>query len=169
MLLHISSLPAGNFGENAYKFVDFLAAIGASIWQTLPLNMPHDDGSPYQCLSAHAGRLAFISLDGLVSQGLLAKDDFLPTDDGVQPNRHALFNKSYINYKLQKNQSLQKQFVTFCRQNAAWLNDFALFLVLRKKFNKTAWNIWPKAYKNKQPAQMAKVKLRYATDRKSNV
>ena len=162
--MHISSLPAGNFGENAYKFVDFLAAIGASIWQTLPLNMPHDDGSPYQCLSAHAGRLAFISLDGLVSQGLLAKDDFLPTDDGVQPNRHALFNKSYINYKLQKNQSLQKQFVTFCRQNAAWLNDFALFLVLRKKFNKTAWNIWPKAYKNKQPAQMAKVKLRYATE-----
>ena len=62
VLLHISSLPAGDFGADATQFVDFLAEIGATVWQTLPLNMPHDDGSPYQCLSAHAGNPAFISL-----------------------------------------------------------------------------------------------------------
>jgi 4-alpha-glucanotransferase len=44
VLLHVSSLPEGDFGEGAQKFIDFLADIGASIWQTLPLNMPHDDG-----------------------------------------------------------------------------------------------------------------------------
>ena len=174
VLLHISSLPAGdystgnpntsnsitgNFGTAAYQFVDFLANIGASIWQTLPLNMPHDDGSPYQCLSAHAGRLAFISLENLLVQGLLNKSDLAQVAD-----RHELFNKAYSNYKLQKNLNLQKQFVTFCRQNASWLNDFALFLVLRKKFNKTGWHTWPKAYKNKQPALMAQVKSRHATE-----
>jgi 4-alpha-glucanotransferase len=160
VLLHISSLPAGDFGLSAYQFVDFLADIGASIWQTLPLNMPHDDGSPYQCLSAHAGRLVFISLEKLVTQGLLNKDDLRLNT----ANRHELFDKAYTNYKLQKNLSLQKQYVTFCRQNVAWLNDFSLFLVLRKKFNKTGWHTWPKPYKNKQPALMAKVKLRYATE-----
>ncbi len=160
VLLHISSLPAGDFGADAYQFVDFLADIGASIWQTLPLNMPHEDGSPYQCLSAHAGRLGFISLENLVPQGLLDKADCF----GVKANRHALFDKAYRNYKQQKNVHLQKQFATFCRQNSAWLNDFALFLVLRKKFNKTGWHTWPKAYKNKQPALMAQVKLRHARD-----
>jgi 4-alpha-glucanotransferase len=164
VLLHISSLPAGDFGADAYRFVDFLANIGASIWQTLPLNMPHDDGSPYQCLSAHAGRLAFISLESLVAQNLLNKNDLLPDTFSSQSDRHALFDKAYSNYKLQKTQILQKQFVTFCRQNAAWLNDFALFLVLRKKFHKTGWHTWPKAYKNKQPALMSKVKRRYATE-----
>ena len=164
VLLHISSLPAGdsstgNFGADAFKFIDFLASIGASIWQTLPLNMPHDDGSPYQCLSAHAGRLEFISLENLVIQGLLNTEDLAHAD-----NRQALFNKAYSNYKQIKNQNLQKQFVTFCRQNVNWLNDFALFLVLRKKFNKTGWHTWPKAYKNKQPALMAQVKLRHATE-----
>ncbi len=164
VLLHVSSLPAGNFGVDAYKFIDFLAEIGASIWQTLPLNMPHDDGSPYQCLSAHAGRLAFICLESLVTQGLLNKDDLLPNNNGLAANRHGLFNKAYTNYKQQKNKFLQKQYITFCRQNAAWLNDFALFLVLRKKFNKTGWHTWPKAYKNKQPALMAKVQSRKATE-----
>ena len=185
VLLHISSLPAGSFGTgdfgvSAYQFVDFLSEIGASIWQTLPLNMPHDDGSPYQCLSAHAGRLEFISLESLVAQNLLNKNDLLPDTDSLQSQglspqnipaeagyscvkakRYELFNKVYINYKQQKNVNLQKQFRSFCRQNSNWLNDFALFLVLRKKFNKTGWHTWPKAYKNKQPALMAKVKLRY--------
>ena len=161
VLLHISSLPVGSFGTgdfgaNANRFIDFLAEIGASIWQTLPLNMPHDDGSPYQCLSAHAGRVEFISLQNLVVQGLLNKDDLAQAD-----NKHALFNKAYSNYKQQQNLNLQKQFVIFCRQNSAWLNDFALFLVLRKKFNKSGWHTWPKAYKNKQPALMAKVKSRH--------
>ena len=167
VLLHISSLPTGSFGTgdfgvSAYRFVDFLAEIGASIWQTLPLNMPHDDGSPYQCLSAHAGRLEFISLESLVAQNLLNKNDLLPDTDSPQANKYDLFNKAYINYKQQKNGSLQKQFRLFCRQNSNWLNDFALFLVLRKKFNKSGWYAWPKAYKNKQPALMARVKLRYS-------
>ncbi len=166
-MLHISSLPdgdfgTGNFGKHAYHFVDFLADIGASIWQTLPLNMPHDDGSPYQCLSAHAGRLEFISLEILVDQHLLNHNDLLLDSGSSSPNREALFNKAYINYKLQKNVNLQKQFTTFCRQNSHWLNDFALFLVLRNKFNKSGWHNWPKAYKNKQPALMAQVKLRYS-------
>ena len=59
VLLHISSLPSayytGDLGAEAYQFVDFLQEIGASVWQTLPINMPHADNSPYQCLSAHAG------------------------------------------------------------------------------------------------------------------
>jgi 4-alpha-glucanotransferase len=158
VLLHISSLPAGDFGADAYQFVDFLAKIGASIWQTLPLNMPHDDGSPYQCLSAHAGNPMFIGLENLVTEKLLNNEDL--TD--LQTNRNTLFSKAYIRYKQRKNKKIQKEFISFCHENIAWLGDFTLFLALREKFQHVRWNRWPNAYKNKQPAVMKKVKRRYA-------
>lgn len=155
VLLHVSSLPAGDFGADAQKFVDFLADIGAHVWQTLPLNMPHDDGSPYQCLSAHAGNPKFISLEQLAEQKLIKKD-------ALQGNIHAALGDAYIHYKQHKNLKLQQEFVHFCHENVAWLGDFALFLVLRDKFKHASWNTWPTAYKNKQAAVMARVKKRYA-------
>ena len=164
VLLHISSLPANNFGNDATQFIDFLAKIGATIWQTLPLNMPHDDGSPYQCLSAHAGNPRFISLENLINENLLNQADLNSNDIGVQADRDMLFKKAYWQYKQQHNQSLQREFTQFCRQQVTWLGDFALFLVLRKKFKHSSWNTWPKAYKNKQPALMAKVKLSNTVD-----
>ena len=162
VLLHISSLPAGDFGADATQFIDFLAEIGASVWQTLPLNMPHDDGSPYQCLSAHAGNPAFISLQRLVDQNLLQHDDLIFNKSALQANRHAMLAKAYFNYKHCQNAALQLEFVGFCRQNVAWLGDFALFLVLREKFKHASWSAWPTPYKNKQAAVIAKVKLRFA-------
>ena len=162
VLLHISSLPAGDFGADATQFVDFLAEIGATVWQTLPLNMPHDDGSPYQCLSAHAGNPAFISLQRLVEQNLLQHDDLIFNTDALQANRHAMLAKAYFNYKHCQNAALQLEFVGFCRKNVAWLGDFATFLVLREKFKHASWSTWPIAYKNKQAAVIAKVKQRFA-------
>ena len=176
VLLHISSLPSslpasdfgtGDFGADAIRFVDFLAEIGATVWQTLPLNMPHDDGSPYQCLSAYAGNPAFISLQRLVEQNLLSNDDLIVNTAALQAtslqiNRHAILAKAYFNYKHSQHTALQHEFVGFCRENVAWLGDFAVFLVLREKFKHASWSAWPIAYKNKQPAVMAKVKQRYA-------
>ena len=122
--------------------------------------MPHDDGSPYQCLSAHAGNPAFISLENLVAENLLKDSDLT----ALQANREALLGMAYVHYKQHHNPSLQHEFVNFCHENVAWLGDFAVFLVLRNKFKHTSWNTWPKAYKNKQPAMMVSVKKRYATE-----
>jgi len=52
--LHPTSLPGGRLGPEAYAFVDWLAAAGASWWQVLPLNPPDDHGSPYASTSAFA-------------------------------------------------------------------------------------------------------------------
>lgn len=132
VLLHISSLPSGNFGQDAYRFVDFLHEVGAKVWQTLPLNMTHADGSPYQCLSAHAGNPMFICQQQLAAENLLNLND--------------------------ENRS---KFKNFCRKNASWLNDFALFLVLRKQFNCTSWNTWPKPYKLRDSKVLALLKKQY--------
>ena len=162
VLLHISSLPAGNFGTDAYKFVDFLADICANIWQTLPLNMPHDDGSPYQCLSAHAGNPAFIDYGALVALGLLKSEDLANKDTGLQTNRHELAGIAYQNYQLHENQQLQQEFTQFCRKNISWLGDFSCFLLLRNKYQHASWNAWPTPFKNKQPAAIRQFKERNA-------
>jgi 4-alpha-glucanotransferase len=55
VLLHPTSLPGGRFGDDAYRFVDWLAGAGQSWWQVLPLGPPDEYGSPYRSRSAFAG------------------------------------------------------------------------------------------------------------------
>ena len=54
VLLHPTSLPSGRLGEDAYRFVDWLAAAGQRWWSILPLGPPDEHGSPYAARSAFA-------------------------------------------------------------------------------------------------------------------
>ena len=54
ILLHVTSLPGGRLGREAYRFVDWLAAAGQTWWQVLPLGQPDTDGSPYMASSGFA-------------------------------------------------------------------------------------------------------------------
>jgi 4-alpha-glucanotransferase len=54
VLLHVTSLPDGRLGADAFRFVDWLAAAGQSWWQVLPLGPPDRYGSPYKARSAFA-------------------------------------------------------------------------------------------------------------------
>jgi len=150
VLLHISSLPSayytGDLGAEAYKFVDFLHEIGASVWQTLPINMPHADNSPYQCLSAHAGNPDFISLEALQAQGLLTQDDL----SGLITDKTQLLTKAFLAFSEQATTKDCQDFMSFCDKRADWLHDFALFLALRTKFNQSSWNTWPEHYKKRR-------------------
>jgi 4-alpha-glucanotransferase len=55
VLLHITSLPGGTLGRDAYRFVDWLADAGQSWWQVLPIAPPDRYRSPYKAASAFAG------------------------------------------------------------------------------------------------------------------
>ena len=74
ILLHPTSLPGslgnGDLGEEAYRFVDFIADSGFTLWQMLPLGTPHEDLSPYQCQSVHAANPLLISLENLIEKEL---------------------------------------------------------------------------------------------------
>jgi 4-alpha-glucanotransferase len=52
--LHITSLPSGRLGRDAFRFIDWLAGAGQSWWQLLPLGPPDRRGSPYKSRSAFA-------------------------------------------------------------------------------------------------------------------
>src|SRR5262249_11179790 len=79
ILMHPTCLPGpygvGDFGPEAYRFVDFLASAGQKLWQVLPLNPTGYADSPFQALSASAGNPLLISLDGLVEAGALNRSE----------------------------------------------------------------------------------------------
>src|SRR5438309_8029932 len=74
-LLHVTSLPSpggiGDLGEEAYRFIDFLAASHQRLWQVLPTSPAATGNSPYSATSAFAGNPLFISVERLAAHGWL--------------------------------------------------------------------------------------------------
>jgi 4-alpha-glucanotransferase len=60
VLLHVSSLPGGRLGREAYRFVDWLVDAGQSWWALLPVGPPDWAGSPYASSSAFAAHAGFL-------------------------------------------------------------------------------------------------------------
>ncbi|MDB5272270.1 MAG: malQ [Chitinophagaceae bacterium] len=160
VILHISSLYTpygiGDFGPAAYAFADFLQQTGIYFWQTLPLNYT-DAGrgySPYSCLSAFAGNPLFISPDQLVKEKLLKPEDLHPgyfekhfvEFDKVFPYKTELLEKAFLTFQQQD----QKPFESFCTQQAYWLDDFSLFVALKKHFNDCWWLEWPAPLRDRE-------------------
>jgi 4-alpha-glucanotransferase len=54
ILLHPTSLPSGHLDGDVWRWLDQLAELGISVWQMLPLGLPLNGLSPYQCVSAFA-------------------------------------------------------------------------------------------------------------------
>lgn len=155
VLLHITSLPGrgecGDLGREAYNFINFLHDAGVSVWQTLPLGMPHGDGSPYQCLSAHAGNPALISIDWLVEKGWLSSQERYPECGSPSDfGKSCLIAKAHSVFKSQAGEADLDDFRQFCRDKASWLDDFALFIALRNVFAQKSWNHWPEALKQRE-------------------
>lgn len=168
VLLHITSLPGtgerGELGQEAYNFVNFLHDSGVSVWQTLPLGMPHGDGSPYQCLSAHAGNPALIDINGLIKLGWLPLSEQCQKCE-VTPlfNKSCLVAKAFKGFLEHANQKDKDDFSDFCQKKAYWLDDFALFIALRIVFNQQCWNQWPEPFKERDMSALNEARRRLAT------
>lgn len=154
VLLHVSSLPSpygiGSLGREAYAFADFLHDAGQSYWQILPVNPTSYGDSPYQSPSAFAGNPYFIDLDALRAQGLLTQEE---TDGARFPQgrvdygamfatRLPLLRKAFARFDTQN-----ADYLSFCRQNEAWLSPYALFSALKDAFGLRPHWEWDEAYR----------------------
>ena len=72
VLLHPTCLPGGTLGDAAFRWIDWLAAVGFKVWQVLPLGPVGLGDSPYACPASAMGDPALIDLSSLVADGLLA-------------------------------------------------------------------------------------------------
>lgn len=155
ILLHISSLPSpygiGSLGREAYAFVDQLVRARQSYWQVLPLGPTGYGDSPYQTFSAFAGNPYFIDLDTLVGEGLLDRSALEAIDWG-SPARQVDYGRIYFNRfsvlksafaRAAQNAEQMRALDAFARQNADWLDDYALFMSLKDENGGVAWGEWP--------------------------
>lgn len=170
ILLHITSLPGagqqGDLGQDAYDFVNFLCTAGITVWQTLPLGATHADGSPYQCLSAHAGNPELINMDWFSIVGWLPLSE--KCDDchrkATKFYKNCLVAKAFYGFLDHASHEDKADFAQFCHNKAFWLDDFALFMALRNEQNQQCWNQWPEPLKQRDADAIKAASLRLKSE-----
>ena len=163
ILLHISSLPSafgiGDLGPEAEKFAEFLNQSGQRYWQILPINPTGEEQaySPYSAVSAMAGNTMLISPEKMAADDLVSAHDlkkFYVINHGKVNYKEAtlvrevLFEKGFRTFLT--NPQTHPPFREFCRREAWWLDDFALYSVLKDQHDNKPWYEWPTAYKQRQ-------------------
>ena len=152
ILMPITSLPSpygiGTIGKAAYEFADFLKKAGQSYWQILPVGPTSYGDSPYQSFSTYAGNPYMIDLDMLQQDGLLKKKDYRNLNWGDDPE-HVDYARIYeLRFRVLRIafNNAQKgdltDFNNFVRKNSAWLENYALYMAVKKSFGMRAWTEW---------------------------
>ena len=154
ILLHISSLPSrygiGTLGREAYAFADFLHAAGQKYWQLLPLGPTSYGDSPYQSFSTFAGNPYFIDLELLAEDGLLDRAELEEIDWGGEPG-YVDYGKIYqsrfdVLYKaFRAGYPRDREAVERFAKENKWLDNYALFMALKRHFGMKSWLQWPEA------------------------
>ncbi|KAM2196689.1 hypothetical protein ACFX1Q_000186 [Malus domestica] len=80
----------GDLREKAFRFIDWLHEVGCSLWQVLPLVPPgrnaNVEGSPYSGQDVNCGKTLLISVEELVKDGLLTKEELPKPVDSERVN-----------------------------------------------------------------------------------
>lgn len=176
VLLHPTSLPGGHgigdFGPEAYHFIDFLHSAGQKLWQVLPLNPTGYADSPFQCFSASAGNPLLISLDHLAEQGMLGKNDLqsVPSfpaetvDYGAAAAfKTPLLHKAARDFFAGASEDNRREFQQFVQTHAWWLDDFALFMAVKEEQDLRAWTKWPRPIATRQDEAIRRKKEELAS------
>lgn len=167
----------GEMGD-LHSLIDWMSEHRLRVLQILPIyeTSPHET-SPYQALSGFALDPIYLSL--------LSWDDFNKSDAArtlssqpVQEALHRLRGSKEVRYeeiRALKAPLLEQTFDYFYReewsrrsararaleqfiaQNADWLNDYALFRLLKEKHDWRYWKEWPLPYRDREPAALSEL------------
>jgi 4-alpha-glucanotransferase len=184
ILLHPTSLPVtpgiGTIGTQAFRFVDWLAEAGQTLWQILPLGPTGYGDSPYAAFSTFAGNPLLIDLDFLKNEGLLSDSDIAPPDyikhDGSIDYGSVVWWKMPVLKKAAGNflaRGDRHAFDSFVASHASWLENYALFMDIKEFYDKKAqdeklfgklWNnFWPSELATRQEKAIAEWKAKNAS------
>jgi 4-alpha-glucanotransferase len=192
ILLAVSSLPSpygiGSFGEAAREWLRFLKDSGQRYWQILPLGPTGWGDSPYQSFSAFAISSYYIDLDALIEQGMLLPEEVNAVRWGKKADAvdyTALYRRRepllraawarFVQKKFTTNQQEPRTFGTtrtisesefdeFCSLNSLWLDDYSLFMAIKKKHRGRSWLEWDETLKLRENTAMRKIKRKLAAE-----
>jgi 4-alpha-glucanotransferase len=157
LLLHLTSLPSpygiGDAGVNARRWIDLLRQSGQRWWQFLPLGPPGYGSCPYQQVSTFARNPLLISPEELIADGLLKSHecrhavfsqksvDF----DAVSAFKESLIERTAAEFSARASPELKAEYQQFCCDQSEWLEDYALFEYLKRKYQTGQFQKWPHA------------------------
>ncbi len=154
-MVHPTSFPSkygmGDFGHEAYKFIDFLTDTKQTVWQVLPLGPTGYGNSPYASYSAFAGNHYLLSLDLLKEKNLLSHQELeeseLPATVTTEYEasyriKDDLFKKAFERYKESATPADKKKLSEFKKANKYWLDDYTLFMACSLANKQIPWNKW---------------------------
>lgn len=173
ILMPISALPGGygigGFSRECYDFIDFLEKSEQSLWQILPLGPTGYGDSPYQSFSTFAGNPYFISLDEFVEKGLLTAEECAEACgqngsridyERIYNTRFELLRKAYLGSGIGSDAA----FISFCKENAFWLEDYALFMAVKNVFGGKSWIEWDEDIRLRSDAAVKSYSEKYAKE-----
>jgi 4-alpha-glucanotransferase len=171
ILLHATSLPSrfgiGDFGDEAFQFIDFLNAARQTYWQILPLGPTGYGDSPYQSFSAFAGNTLLISPEKIVADGFLTKKEIanvpkFPAErvdfGAVIKWKNKILKQAFEQFKKTDDERIARVFHEFCDRNNFWLEDYALYRAIKLSISQDSWQEWDAPLKLREPEELEKTK-----------
>lgn len=156
IILHPTCLPGphgiGDIGPAAHRFLGFLSLAGQSLWQVLPVGPTGFGDSPYACFSSFAGNPLLVSLETLTEWGLVSAEDLRNQpafpDDSVDYGPVMTWKMPILRTAAARfldrlrdgrpEAPKRERFVAFQAAEAAWLEDYCLFIALKQVFDARA-------------------------------
>ncbi len=168
ILAHVTCLPSpygiGDIGPSSYNFLDFLKKSGQGCWQILPTGVgnPVFDNSPYMSSSAFAGSPLLISLDLLLEDNLILREELeaspLFSKYTTEFTKVTLFKTSLLKKAFSRfNKEANKEFNSFVK-TTNWLEDYSLFMALKNKLQGLCWYDWPEEIKQRDDQVIGSLK-----------
>jgi isoamylase len=162
------------------RFAAWAQKAGFSVVQLLPVNpVSGADPSPYASLSAFALDPVYLSFDqcedfvaaggrdalSAEARAQLARATDTPLVDwaavrAVKTEAAALAFQRFFRDEWQQKSPRAAQLAAFMKENRAWLDDYALFIVLHDTFSKS-WLDWPPGLRDRDPSAIAKARDEY--------
>jgi 4-alpha-glucanotransferase len=175
ILLHPTSLPgphgAGDLGAGAHRFVAWLDDAGQRLWQVLPLSPTGYGDSPYQALSSSAGNPLLVSLEVLRNVGWLSDVDLSGAPAGTPDHadlpgalawKRARLARAAATFAARATAEQSAELEAFRAREAGWLEDWALFAVLKDAHEGAPWTRWRPLLARRDPAALDAARARYA-------
>lgn len=150
------------------EFIDWLAEIGFTLVQLLPINETGADNSPYNAISSMAIEpttlfLAPGSPEHLTRNNFedsLSEINVAHLRRGgvkyrqVKELKQRILEKAFANFYARADEKRQSEFERFCAEESSWLRDYALFRVLiEHNKGSPAWDQWPPQHQTIESAR----------------
>lgn len=140
----------GTFGEESFRFIDFLKKSGISVWQVLPLSQTVFGDSPYSSTCDASFNPYFCDLEDLAEKGLITSAELKAAES---KNKRIDYGKLYV----KRTVLIKKAFSIFDFSdefldyvNGGKFHDYACFMTAKKKFG-SLYN-FPRDLLHKKPS-----------------